>query len=99
MRTFRPPNNNGACVLRMVRDLRSAGLHVLHEKGPWLMDDMAERHLSGVCGHEGRSQRHMVMSRTANEDGDIEVLTVCWKAFEAFSLSPTTTAVATAAGF
>ena len=54
-------------------------MHVLHETGPWQYEGMARRHLSGVLGPGGCSQRHMAVHRTANEDGDVELLTVSWQ--------------------
>ena len=78
---LRPRNNNGACIIRVAEALRAAGLHVLHERGPWLMEGMAERHLRGVAGVGGQSQRHMAVHRTANEDGDVEIVTASWQPF------------------
>lgn len=85
----RPRNNNGACIVRVAAGLRSAGLHVLHERGPWLMEGMAEKHLCGVAGVGGQSQRHMAVHRTANEEGDVEILTASWQPFPEY-ITPAT---------
>ncbi len=70
----------GACITRVAEALRSAGLHVLHERGPWpCMEAMAELHLGGVSGAEGQSQRHMRVARTANEQGEVEIITATWQ--------------------
>ena len=45
------------------------------------MEGMAERHLHGVAGVGGQSQRHMAVHRTANEDGDVEIVTASWQPF------------------
>jgi len=62
--------------------LRAAGLHVIHELGPWQMERMAERHMRGVAGVGGQSQRHMSLHRTANEEGSVEILTASWQPFK-----------------
>jgi hypothetical protein len=46
------------------------------------MERMAERHMRGVAGVGGQSQRHMSLHRTANEEGSVEILTASWQPFK-----------------
>eukprot|EP00798_Chlamydomonas_sp_ICE-L_P031152 gene31152-6294_t len=79
MVVFQPRNRNAACMVRLVAALRTAGMAVQHEKGPWCHEEMAQEHMCGVLGVGGASQEDMTVWSTNNEDGSMEMLTLTWE--------------------
>jgi len=66
--------NGGFQVVRLTAELQDSGFDVVHEQGPWDWETMLDRHVYSVPGQE-RAE----VARTANEVGDLHVLTVVWR--------------------